>query len=92
MQAVYAAFARFRAHHRVGSRRQTADSSPSTAEAESAAINMLQHVTATAAEPTPVGGQDPQQASPSGIRSIPSQQSDLHSMTSPAAELGSADR
>ena len=92
MQAVYAAFARFRARHRVGSGRQTAESSPSTAEAESAAINMLQHVTATAAEPTPFGGQDPQQASPSGIRSIPSQQSDLHSMTTPAAEQGSADR
>jgi len=101
LQAVYGAFARFRAHHCLGAPQQQQPSPAAISEGEATAIRMLQHVsdTAAAAPPTTEGEttgtlSDPelQQAGHSGMRSIPSQQSDLPSLASTQAEQGSADR
>lgn len=104
-QAVYGAFARFRARHCLGtgSQQQPSPTANTVAmsEGEAAAVRMLQHVSDSAAAAAPTtegqaGGAlgDPQlqQAGHSGMRSIPSQQSDLPSLASTQAEQGSADR
>ena len=105
LQAVYGAFARFRARHCLGtgSQQQPSPTANTVAmsEGEAAAVRMLQHVSDSAAAAAPTtegqaGGTlgDPQlqQAGHSGMRSIPSQQSDLPSLASTQAEQGSADR
>jgi len=100
LQAVYGAFARFRARHCLGAPQQQ-PSPAAISEGEATAVRMLQHVsdTAAAAAPTTEGEArgtlgDPglQQTGHSGMRSIPSQQSDLPSLASTQAEQGSADR
>lgn len=100
LQAVYGAFARFRARHCLGAPQQQ-PSPAAISEGEATAVRMLQHVsdTAAAAAPTTEGQAagtlgDPglQQTGHSGMRSIPSQQSDLPSLASTQAEQGSADR
>lgn len=83
LQAVYGAFARFRAHHRLRANTSPLDGQPAVAEAETAAVSMLQHVSATA------GADD---IAPGGLRSLPSQQSDMPSLASAEAQQGSADR
>ena len=101
LQAVYGAFARFRARHCLGSSNQhrpSTDNSSPTDEGEASAIGMLQHVSSTAAATSSDtdGGADSMtglhEARPSGLKSIPSQQSDLPSLASAEAEQGSADR
>ncbi len=102
LQAVYGAFARFRARHCLGAPQQQQPSPAVISEGEATAVRMLQHVSGTvsaAAAPTTEGDargtlSDPevQQAGHSGMRSIPSQQSDLPSLASMQAEQGSADR
>lgn len=56
LQAVYAAFARFRAHHVLspGKRKTPEQASlpPPEAQAEADAVNMLQHVSHTVSQPT----------------------------------------
>ena len=104
LQAVYGAFARFRARHCLGAASQqhaSPDNSAAISESEATAVRMLEHVsdTAAAAAPNTEGEargtlSDPelQQAGHSGMRSIPSQHSDLPSLASTQAEQGSADR
>jgi len=99
LQAVYGAFARFRARHCLGAPQQQQPSPAAISEGEATAVRMLQHSSDTAAAPTTEGEtrgtlSDPelQQAGHSGMRSIPSQQSDLPSLASTQAEQGSADR
>lgn len=82
-QAVYGAFARFRAHHRLSANTSSLDGQPAVTETETAAVSMLQHVSAT------VGADD---IAPGGLRSLPSQQSDMPSLASAEAHQGSADR
>ena len=93
VQAVYGAFARFRARHCLGAvptsfpHGQSAGSQP-----EAAAVSMLQHVSATAAaldSPTTSGADD---IAPGGIKISPSQMSDLASLASAEAQQGSGDR
>ncbi|KAL0024326.1 hypothetical protein WJX79_009218 [Trebouxia sp. C0005] len=107
-QAVYGAFARFRARHCLGAvpQQQTSpDKSAAISEGEATAVRMLQHVSDTAAAAPTTEGEttdretkgtlsDPelQQAGHSGMRSIPSQHSNLPSLASTQAEQGSADR
>ena len=83
LQAVYGAFARFRAHHRLRANTSSLDSQPGVTQTEAAAVSMLQHVSATA------GADD---IAPGGLRSLPSQQSDVPSLASAEAQQGSADR
>lgn len=108
LQAVYGAFARFRARHCLGAvpQQQTSpDKSAAISEGEATAVRMLQHVSDTAAAAPTTEGEttdretkgtlsDPelQQAGHSGMRSIPSQHSNLPSLASTQAEQGSADR
>ncbi|DBA87773.1 TPA: Peroxisomal membrane protein pex16, variant 3 [Trebouxia sp. C0004] len=103
-QAVYGAFARFRARHCLAAAPQQHPSpgnSAAISEGEATAVRMLQHVsdTAAAVASTTEGEargtlSDPelQQAGQSGMRSLPSQHSDLPSLASTQAEQGSADR
>ena len=83
LQAVYGAFARFRAHHRLRANTSSLDVQPAVTETETGAVRMLQHVSATA------GADD---IAPGGLRSLPSQQSDMPSLASAEAQQGSADR
>ncbi len=104
LQAVYGAFARFRARHCLGATPQQHPSphnSAAISEGEAAAVHMLQHVSDTAAAAAPttegrtrgtLGDPELQQAGHSGMRSIPSQHSDLPSLASTQAEQGSGDR
>lgn len=82
-QAVYGAFANFRAHHCLRANTSALDAQPAITEAEKGAVSMLQHVAATA------GADD---IAPGGLRSLPSQQSDMPSLASAEAPQGSADR
>lgn len=83
LQAVYGAFARFRAQHRLRTSTPPLQGQPAVTETETAAVSMLQHVSATA------GADD---IAPGGLRSLPSQQSDVPSLASAEAQQGSADR
>lgn len=94
-QAIHGAFARFRSRHCLQSSTQpglSKETSLPTDEAESAAIGMLHHVAATAASPSSDAEDELQQGAAKGLKSIPSQQSDLPSLASAEAEQGSADR
>ena len=95
LQAIHGAFARFRSRHCLQSSTQpglSKETSLPTDEAESAAIGMLHHVAATAASPSSDDEAELQQGAAKGLKSIPSQQSDLPSLASAEAEQGSADR
>lgn len=89
LQAVYGAFARFRARHCFGAHNQN---QPTVTEPEVAAVSMLQHVSATAAarqSAAPLGADD---IAPGGIKISPSQQSDMPSLAGAEAQQGSGDR
>lgn len=83
LQAVYGAFANFRAHHCLRANTSTLDVQPAITEAEKGAVSMLQHVSARA------GADD---IAPGGLRSLPSQQTDMPSLAGAEALQSSADR
>lgn len=83
LQAVYGAFARFRAHHRLRTNASCLQTQSAVTETETAAVSMLQHVAATA------GADD---IAPGGLRSLPSQQSGSLSLASAEAQQGSGNR
>ena len=87
LQAVYSAFARFRAHHRLGANAQTA-----LTEAQSGAISMLRHVSDTAgtAPATAIACADDiaEDIAPGGLRGVPTQHSDMPSLAAAKAQQG----
>lgn len=88
LQAVYSAFARFRAHHRLGANAQTA-----LTEAQSGAISMLGHVSDTAgtipATVTACADDIADDIAPGGFRGVPTHHSDMPSLAGAKAQQGS---
>lgn len=88
---MHGAFARFRAHHRLGASGQAA-----VAEAESGAVSMLRHVSATAGvtQSAAIACADDSAVNiaPGGLRRLPSQQSAISSLPGAEAQQGSGTR